>query len=618
MTVLENMIENTNPTGNLSLVLSTVWIIVNSYAKSTTSSISFGQFASNDKSYFYHNDLIEEILKRANQHENGMSIKFFIGDGNVYEINDDGNETESNHLLTEEELFMYNFRNKDKGIWLIDSLKAFNQLEDTLQRTHNYFQRNGLFTIIYTGSELERYRNIRKMFRRLFYIYVTNINILILTKKTVEVYTYFPFNSKVCHSSVPELYVTFEGILERENFRLPKKYFPDKLLNMHGCQLVVTTWHDPPFVFIDYFNKSGNILRIHGIEGNLLTFIAEKLNFTIRILEPPERDHGVVTENGTVTGAMKMIVDGTSNITMASFLYNKMRADAMQAAYSYISCSLMLTIPKGHQLSPFKRLTKPFSYIIWIGLKTNRIPFTNLWSTLYGISIHNRLPKKNFARYTLAIWLIYTLVLRNAYLSELYSILQDGRTLTSLDTIQEVVEQNYTFYTTQPLVTMLKASIKSVKLKLADSFDDLSRNVHNHLFLKDESLVVPLMAPYILAYNQNKSNHAHPLNVLHEKLTMVPITLYMRKHSYLLYKFNEIITFLMSSGFIRKFEDVYLDTKYLVKKEFHMPIALSFWLLFGLFTIYIFLLLLCTFVFFLELWSTRSPIVKAVLDLFNS
>lgn len=184
----------------------------------------------------------------------------------------------------------------------------YRNFENDLLDPNRHYHRNGFFILIYTGTERDRLTNIKEIFRRLFYLYVTNVNVLMIVGKMPYLYTYFPFAKNKCHSSLPEFFISFRGIDKNfDKFKVNKPLFPSKVKNMHGCELAVATWHYPPYIYIDYDPKTGEFKRLHGIEGMLISLLSELMNFKILIKEPVPRDRGDVYPNGTVTGAAKMV-----------------------------------------------------------------------------------------------------------------------------------------------------------------------------------------------------------------------------------------------------------------------------------------------------------------------
>ena len=124
-------------------------------------------------------------------------------------------------------------------------------------------------------------------------------------------YTYFPYAPKKCHSSLPEFYLSFRDIRENyAQFQVNKPLFPRKVKNMHGCKLAVSTWTYAPYIYVETDPEDGKFLKLHGIEGLIISTLAEMMNFKIEIKLPDPLDRGDVYPNGTATGAAKMVSIG--------------------------------------------------------------------------------------------------------------------------------------------------------------------------------------------------------------------------------------------------------------------------------------------------------------------
>lgn len=107
---------------------------------------------------------------------------------------------------------------------------------------------------------------------------------------------------------MPEFYISFRDIQKNFSaFEVNKPIFPSKVKNMHGCELTVITWQYPPYIYVDLDPTSQQLKRLHGIEGSLLSLLAQQMNFKIRLKTPQPPDRGDVYANGTATGATKMV-----------------------------------------------------------------------------------------------------------------------------------------------------------------------------------------------------------------------------------------------------------------------------------------------------------------------
>ncbi|KAI8124066.1 Ionotropic receptor 21a [Lucilia cuprina] len=634
----EIVLDSVEPTVNLSLILAALWIINNDFAKYTISAVTIGQYAINQRNRLYHNDLINDIIKRAMI---SPGIKLYTE-----------GELQEKAWEKEDNVNDYAFKNpyvkanvhREKSIWFLDSFTSYKNFERLLVDPMGEYHRNGFFLLIYTGTEHERLSHVKEIFRRLFNLYCTNVNVLMVVGKFPYLYTYFPFAKNKCHSSMPEFYISFRDIEKNfSGFQVKKNIFPSKVDNMFGCELSVATWQYPPYIYVDRDPISGKFLRLHGIEGSLLSLLGELMNFKIRLNVPDPPDRGDVFPNGTATGATKMIIEAQANITIISLMYNKIRADTMQASKGYLFVPYVMAIPQGRKMTSFERLMKPFRYIIWscfsssiiFGIlfiyfirylgrsklmdfiygKGNRIPFTNLLAVLFGISIHGALPHKNFARYILMIFLLYTFVLRSAYSGALYILLQDGRARNTFKTINEIVDNNFTIYAFPAVEKVLKMSIPGANTAIVDANNPTSKLYKRISSSSSENVALCLLDYSIRSYNQMNPNQR--VEILEQTVLTTPIVFYMPRHTYIRFRTDELILRILSAGIIGRFESYYLFYSRQSQPKIKEPVKLSFQLLFALFCIYGVLLLFSFVIFLMELLSLKSDWCKIIVDFLN-
>lgn len=74
-------------------------------------------------------------------------------------------------------------------------------------------------------------------------------------------------------------------------------------------------------------------------------------------------------------------------------------------------------------------------------MKIFSLPFSNI---IFGGGII-ALPGRNFARYLLAIFILFCLVLRTAYQGKQFEFLQKDMRPADIETIEDMIENNFTF-----------------------------------------------------------------------------------------------------------------------------------------------------------------------------
>ncbi|XP_073829015.1 uncharacterized protein [Musca autumnalis] len=639
MSLLLNLtLDSVEPTQTLPLIMALVWIINKDYAIYGTSPITIGQYAKNWRNRRYQGDLVDEVLRRAQTPH--PQIRYQV-EGELYPKDMSEENMSSDELL---ERFYKSYANREKSIWFLDSLEGYLKFERDLLDPKHHYHRSGYFVLVYTGKEADRLNNIKEMFRRLFSIYVTNVNVMLMVGKYPYLYTYFPFTPNKCHSSNPSYFASFKGIEKNANFTLGKSLFPTKVENMHGCTLTILTWTYLPYIVVERNEETGELISLHGIEGSVISVLAERMNFTIRVKEPNPKDRGDIYPNGTATGAAKMILEREANITIISYMYNKDRADHMSASASYLNLPYILAMPKGKPLTPFQRLIKPFRYIIWscftssfffailmiyyvrflgktklidfIFGQGNRLPFTNLLSTLLGGAVYSILPYRNFARFLLTVWILYTLVLRTAYSGALYNILQDGKARNNLQTLQEVVDHNFTIYAFPAVAKVLEFLDPKPNIGVVDAVNTVPKLFEKISDVDNREKVALCLLEYsIRSYNQ--MNPTRRVEILPQALITTPIVFYMPHHSYIRDQTGQLIMQMLQAGIMKRLESVYLYIAWKSQRSQGEPTRLSFHLLLGIFSAYAVFLIFCFFVFLLELCSSRVGWLRGLLEFLN-
>jgi len=215
-----------------------------------------------------------------------------------------------------------------------------------------------------------------------------------------------------------------------------------KFTNFNGCPLIVSL--EAPFAtFVD---ENGNV---RGHAHDVLEFLAKPLNFTIQYVNIPENPEG--PQAG---------IDLQLWIWFG-YLLNK----------PYIFDDLSMYVPLGERYSSYEIFLLPFGWDVWVaviltllcGLMTIfvvklcrykefvfgrkvKTPSLYLATAFFGIG-QNILPTRNFARYLLMMYILWCLVIRTCYQGEYYRYLLADERKATIETIDEVVERNFTIYT---------------------------------------------------------------------------------------------------------------------------------------------------------------------------
>jgi hypothetical protein len=413
---------------------------------------------------------INELLKRATV---DVILNFYAKNAKFLNIfqdslrNDSGFISEvliatSSQIPLEVEDYRF-FRHHPKkvsnSVFFVENFFSFSKI--LLNLTPKNFNFGGNHFIVLTKYYSKIKEDIKQIFEELLETNIINVNILAQTGdiEEVEMLTFDPYQSGNCGTA--DSYIL--NIFRNNSFIEKDVYFPDKLSDLHKCPIKVVIFDSAPFMILNNQSEPG------GIDGTILNFLADALNFTAQIIVADKK--GFLFENGSADGAIKMLMDEKAELSIGYFSTSLVMNQYLAGSYFYWTSRQKWIVPPGKPFSPFEKLFKPFQYNVWTAISiTFIIIFTvilvlkffpkyartflygkgqsagvNVMSIAFLGSIH-RTPKRNFARFTLMIFMIYSLIIRTAYEGSLYKFLSKSYRHPIKSTLDSMLESNFTFY----------------------------------------------------------------------------------------------------------------------------------------------------------------------------
>lgn len=427
---------------------------------------------------------------------------------------------------------------------------------------YNY---EGYYLIVLNRYELSDFQTI---FQQLFRSYIINANIIVRSKEEVLLYTFFPFEENSCSRIDPILWNTFRN----GSFISDNMFYPKKLKNMNKCPVAIATFDKPPFTIV---TKNKNNYSVDGIEGKLINFLSERLNFTQNVLVPKDKYRGLIYDNGTSTGASKLMYDGLANVTIGEYGISKNVLNYMDVTHAYIQSSITFALPLQRPLNSLEKFFGPFDSQVWLYLWitislvciliTILKNFTNLIClklfglselslfNMLGMTIGNSMitpSKHNFYRRIAIICLFSSYVIRTAYQGILFKNFHQLKRVKATYTIGELIQEDYKFYISEgaleeyfsemPEIIKRTQRTQDVSFKHWDAVTVLSQSDNKFAYLKNH---------IYMAYLNNinlKSGNQYPRTI--DDIFYLPTVLCVRKSSYLRNAFNEEIEIYLSNG----------------------------------------------------------------------
>jgi len=363
------------------------------------------------------------------------------------------------------------------SIILLDSIGDFAAIKANYSAQS--FNDDGHFLITLTNDC--RTVDQQQIFDFMWHHYAHNVNVMCREADTVSMFTFMPFSeasTTTCGDTTPVRVNSFSN--DSSTWAL-NSFYPDKLTNLFGCPIKVATFFYPPIIMRDTLPNGS--FRYYGSEIDLMYGLAEALNFSVDITYMPIiGSSGLLFENGTATGIIQQTIQGDMQMLMGFYYLTFVRTRFMSFTQSHYSIPLIIQIPPGESLSSFEKLFRPFQNVVWIFLlvtfasgfivialisqqreevkafifgASNRTPYLNMITIFVGGSQHN-LPKRNFARSLLMMFMLFCLVQRALYQGSLYQFLQSDDRSPELQTIDEMMEKNFVFYIRETLEHNIK------------------------------------------------------------------------------------------------------------------------------------------------------------------
>lgn len=366
-------------------------------------------------------------------------------------------------------------RRRRCSIFSLSNKSEFDLLSNKIHR--GAFWINGFYLFVLVNGEIPE---IEKIFQVLWKKQIFNVLLIFEGRGKVIVLTYNAFKPGKCNDVSPILYSEFiNGLVVK-----PAKPFKlNSFTNLYNCPIRVATSNDSdPFVVIE--KRQNGSLEFKGRDIEVINALADILQFKIEYSYIGV--YGTATSNGSLVGSFKALQDGVADLAVGDLWIGEERHGAFDASKSYIREKIVFIVPPGDEYGPFEQFIQPLSLELWLlvvfvfllGAATifvirraskqtqnfvfgTRVehPYLNMFIGFVG-GDQKILPKRNFARFLLMAFLMYSLIVRTVYQASFYQILKSNRHHKEAQTIDEMVNRNYTIYFPDFIYVLVRASTR--------------------------------------------------------------------------------------------------------------------------------------------------------------
>lgn len=352
------------------------------------------------------------------------------------------------------------------NIFFVSNYETFYQIYEKMNPEEFHYP--GYYLIVLTKFKKNFGDDVSSILSDCWSQNIINVNILLHPDEMnneAQMLTYNPFQSNSCGKS--RYYLL--NIYKDKSFAWDNGYYPDKDQNMHKCPVKVAVFETPPYMLL--YELGDGTYYPDGVDGIVLRLLSQRMNFTIDFVVP-EDGKGAILSNGTLTGAIKSVVEEDSEFTIGYFSKSANGRSKMADSYYYATSKQIWLVPPKRPFSSLERLLKPFTIVLWVGTsfilifsfltvfilkfssnscknfvygKGISYPGLNIINITFGGSLP-RTPNRNFARFIMMVFTTGYLVLRNAYQGALFNFITSNNTNVEVETLNDMFERNFTFY----------------------------------------------------------------------------------------------------------------------------------------------------------------------------
>ncbi|XP_062539198.1 uncharacterized protein LOC134207507 [Armigeres subalbatus] len=450
--------------------------------------------------------------------------------------------------------------------------------------------------------------------------------IIVFNGDQPELFNYSPYTAHTCGKPMVHRFDPYNS----------SQLFVARLEDFSGCQIILGTFETPPFIHFQEDNS------INGFEGDLVNTLAEKLNFRLVIVTPPDdAQWGDPRPNGS-TGLMKLLQDETVHFGIGCLGIMTQRNEILQPGRPHYNSRVLFAVPEGRPLNSFEKLFQPFDRTVWmtegmlIGITisvvlmlkfapdsvrdfiygaNNRTPFLNAINIFYTGGLC-RTPKRNFARTLLILWVLHCFVMRTVYQGLLFKYLQVASNHRPIDTIDNI-ERSALFYhinkNAERFFTHNPSLFKRIRYitpgndSVSVALDDVSSRR-----VRDEVVVCTLEH---IAYHNKRRLQQGFLRSSRDSISSYPMAIYYPKRTFLVRILDRMIGRIETAGLVNFWVRRYGNYNFFPRKIDHtQPTAIRIEQLLGCFECICVQWMISFGVFVLELLSLRFPCIRRILE----
>lgn len=408
-------------------------------------------------------------------------------------------------------------------------------------------------TLLSTGANflvliLSNPKRIERITSFLWSYYVLNVIIIVNDKKNnTALYTYYPYMDHLhCQNTQPSL------ISYCDDKHLRRNIYPDKMQNMRGCPLYVSTNKL-------YHPNTEQKIPLQIVKKAILRLLRDIMNFTPII---STRDYVSIDSDRAKnwSDSLNDVITGVTNISISTIPLGYDRMGYLDYSIPYFRVRLAWLAPPIEPGPVWWRLLFPLNGYLWVFLMSvsffiNSLPFISKikpvknfcrryfrnfdklqgvafrsWGMFMGQPIHVA-PVRFRDFYIVTLWLWFTFVIRSAYQSVLIVALKTDETTGNFVDLKEAVDHGYRFGGRAGILThfehdpLIRDGFEVIP---EESFEDVFKDVIDNKVQFVLATSLEYAWAYCVAQGRGEDVCGH---ILPDSIMTVPLVVWMKSQS---------------------------------------------------------------------------------------
>jgi hypothetical protein len=452
-------------------------------------------------------------------------------------------------------------------------------------KTSTAWNSRGKFLVVVWHCVADDMQNgLKDLLETLWFFKVFNVVVLYpSTRRTVEIYTRFPYNLAPARCGQFSNVVQLDTWVQTQDtglfLRNTTLYTENIPRDLHGCILKASAINFPPYIICD---ENGAVEG--GIDVQVLRTISGKLNASVEFRIPAGKERkGQLLPNGTWTGLKGDLVYDKADVIIGCLLLNSDDHMMFDDTNIYHTDRFTWIVARATPYPRWLSMSRVFTPVSWVllfvsvlifGLVMKYLPASKhsgsnskwsiskciltVWAAFLGAGVPE-MPRDNTLRVLFVSWVIYSFSVNTIYQAFFTSFEVDPGLHHQIDTIEELLDTPVDFAFSSPLDPfftddMLERLKPRIRCEPTNCLEYVATVYNATMFI----------GRVLLDYHREaltKKEHRHEIHPFGQDSFQLHAVLILQKESPFLFLFNDVIKRIVEAGLVDYWKEAIIEER---------------------------------------------------------